>query len=532
MYNAWDRMLKKKTQEVFNDKTNSSSFEQDLSPSLEENIKKIREAMGHSGDLIIREFEMGKPFSHKVATLYFNGLTDKGLMGDLVIDKLMADRNVVENEEGDWTPDQVGQYVRDHLLTTTHVEVAIDVKNLLSFLLTGHTIVLIDGWKQAFACASQGGELRSIQEPTAENSVRGPKESFTESLITNTSLIRRRIKSPNVWLETRKLGKITQTVIGVMYINGIVNEKLINEVRERLDKIDVDEIQGSNTIEEWIADDILTPWPTIMVTERPDVVCGNLLEGRIAIFVDGTPIPLIVPTTWNQFFQTAEDYYLRWNISIFLRFIRIISFLITLLGPSLFIAFLSFHPELIPTPLLINLAAQRQAIPFPVIIEALLMELTFEVLREAGVRMPRPVGQAVSIVGALVLGEAAVSAGIVSSAMVIVVAATAIASFTIPHYSMTDAVRLLRFIMMLLASTFGLYGIGLGVILLVSHTASLRSFGIPYLAPFAPLIVADQKDAILRIPKPFMKKRPRLISQKKTNRMEPKKDGPLGEGNE
>jgi len=529
---TWGRMFKKKTKNVFNDETDSSSIEYDLSPSLEDNIGKVREALGHSGDLILREFEMGKPLIHKVATIYLNGLTDKDLMGNLVIEKLMADINVVESKERSWPPDQIGAYVKDHLLTATHVEVAIDLKKLLSLLLSGQTIVLIDGWNQAFACASQGGEIRSIQEPTTESSVRGPKESFTESLITNTSLIRRRIKSPNVWLETRKLGKITQTDIGVMYINGIANEKLINEVRERLDKIDVDEIQGSNTIEEWIADDILTPWPTIMTTERPDVVSGNLLEGRIVIFVDGTPIPLIVPATWNQFFQTAEDYYLRWNISVFLRFIRIISFLITLLGPSLFIAFISFHPELIPTPLLINLAAQRQAIPFPVIIEALLMEFTFEVLREAGIRMPRPVGQAVSIVGALVLGEAAVSAGIVSSAMVIVVAATAIASFTIPHYSMTDAVRLLRFIMMLLASTFGLYGIGLGVIMLVSHTVSLRSFGIPYLAPFAPLVVADQKDAILRLPKPFMKNRPRIISQKKTNRIDSKKGGPLGEGNE
>ncbi len=532
MNNSWDRMFKKKTHKVFNGETDSTSIEHDLIPTLEDNIEKIKEVLGHSGDLIIREFEMGRPFIHKIATIYVNGLTDKDLMGNLVIEKLMTDTNVVENEGEAWAPNQIGTFIKDHLLAITHVEIAKDLKKLLSLLLIGHTIVLINGWNQAIACASQGGELRSIQEPTTESSVRGPKESFTESLITNTSLIRRRIKSPNLWLETRKLGKITQTDIGVMYINGIANEKLINEVRKRLDKIDVDEIQGSNSIEEWIADDTLTPWPTIMVTERPDVVSGNLLEGRIAIFVDGTPIPLIVPTTWNQFFQTAEDYYLRWNISGFLRFIRIISFLITLLGPSLFIAFISFHPELIPTPLLINLAAQRQAIPFPVIIEALLMEFTFEVLREAGVRMPRPVGQAVSIVGALVLGEAAVSAGIVSSAMVIVVAATAIASFTIPHYSMTDAVRLLRFIMMILASTFGLYGIGLGVILLVSHTVSLRSFGIPYLAPFAPLIVEDQKDAILRIPQPFMGKRPRLISQNKTNRIDSKKGGPLGEGNE
>jgi spore germination protein KA len=190
-----------------------------------------------------------------------------------------------------------------------------------------------------------------------------------------------------------------------------------------------------------------------------------------------------------------------------------VDFLITLLGPSLFIVFVSFHPELIPTSLLVSLSAQRHGIPFPVFIEALLMEFTFEVLREAGVRMPRPIGQAVSIVGALVLGQAAVAAGIVSSAMVIVVAGTAIASFTMPHVQLTDTTRLFRFIMMMLAASFGLYGIGLGVIVLVAHTCSVRSFGIPYLTPFAPLIIPNWKDTIIRFPKPFLSTRPRLINQ-------------------
>ncbi|MGM0879283.1 MAG: spore germination protein, partial [Bacillota bacterium] len=198
--------------------------------------------------------------------------------------------------------------------------------------------------------------------------------------------------------------------------------------------------------------------------------------------------------------------------------LRVSAFLITLFGPALFIAFIAYHPELIPTPLLVSLTAQRQGIPFPVFVEAMLMEFTFEVLREAGVRMPRPIGQAVSIVGALVLGEAAVAAGIVSSSMVIVVAGTAIASFTIPHYAMMDVTRLLRFLMMTLAASFGLYGIGLGAIVLVAHTCSVRSFGIPYLAPFAPLIISDWKDTIIRFPKPFLSTRPRLINQKKITR--------------
>lgn len=519
MNSSWSKLIKKSKKTVEYVDTEINSTTKELSTDLDFNIKNVKQALGNSSDLTIREFKMGKPFSRKIATFYINGLADKQIMGSFIIERLMDDINGYENEKNP-SSEQISTYIKEHLLAITHVVEVTDWKKLFLLLLSGQTIVLIDGANKAFACAAQGGELRSITEPQTEPSVRGPRDSFTESLITNTSLIRSRIKTPDLWLETREIGDITQTEIGIMYINGIVNNKLLQEVRERLDKIKVDETYGSSTIEEWISDKIATPWPTMFVTERPDVVAGNLLEGRVVIFVNGTPNPLILPATWIQFFQTAEDYYLRWTMVGFLRLIRILSFMITLLGPSLFIAFLSFHQELIPTPLLINLAAQRQNVPFPIIIEALLMEFTFEVLREAGVRMPRPVGQAVSIVGALVLGDAAVSAGIVSSAMVIVVAATAIASFTIPHYAMTDATRLLRFGFMILAATYGLFGIGIGVIVLVAHTCSLRSFGIPYLAPFSPIIVADLKDSIIRVPLPFMKKRPRLINKGLSTRAE------------
>lgn len=519
MNSIWNQLIKKrkkKAQPLYYEQTELTSNKQEISQNLDENIKNSIEALGNSSDLIIREFKMGKPFRHKVAVIYINGLIDKELVTSSIIERLMSDVNNIEND--DFQPlGQLFTYIKESILTGTVKDVT-DWNKLLLSLLSGQTILFIDGWNQAISCSAQGGELRTISEPTTEPAVRGPKDSFVEALITNTAMVRHRIKSPNLRVETMQLGKITQTDVSIMYVKGIVNDKLLNEVKERINKIEVDEVLGSNTIEEWIRDDLWTPWPTIFVTERPDTVAGNLLEGRIAIFVDGTPTPLILPVTWIQFFQTAEDYYLSWNVASFLRCIRVISFLITLFGPSLFIAFISFHAEMIPTPLLVSFAAQRQGIPFPVFIEALLMEFTFEVLREAGVRMPRPIGQAVSIVGALVLGEAAVSAGIVSSAMVIVVAGTAIGSFTIPHYSMTDATRLLRFIMMTLAASFGLYGIALGSFFLVAHTCSLRSFGIPYLTPFSPLIFADLKDTIIRLPKPLLSKRPRLINQTKIKR--------------
>lgn len=521
MNNSWNRLVKKLKKgkqtlmyEDLGDKTNSY----DISNHLDENLKNIREAFGNSSDLGVREFKMGKPSLHNVAIIFINGLADKEIIGGNIIERLMG--NVDDSEKVDpYSPSKLFTYIKENILTVGTAEVVTEFSKLLGTILSGETILLIDGQNQAIACSAQGGELRAVTEPTTEPAVRGPKESFVESLVTNTAMVRRKIKSPNLWVETKTLGKITQTDVAIMYVKGLVNDKLLTEVNERLGKIEVDEIIGSNTIEEWISDDIWTPWPTMLATERPDVVTGELLEGRVVIFIEGTPNPLILPATWMQFLQTSEDYYLRWSIASFLRLLRLVSFIITLLGPSLFIAFLSFHPELIPTSLLVSLAAQRQAIPFPVFIEALLMELTFEVLREAGVRMPRPIGQAVSIVGALVLGQAAVEAGIISSAMVIVVAGTAIASFTIPHIAMTDAVRLLRFVMMLLAASFGLYGIGLGVIVLVAHTCSVRTFGIPYLAPFAPLIISDWKDTFIRVPKPYLSTRPRLISQMKTKRV-------------
>ncbi|OLO23609.1 spore germination protein, partial [Priestia megaterium] len=261
----------------------------------------------------------------------------------------MNDVDIIE-KEAPYLPSQLGTYIKEHMLTITNVGEVTNFDKLFLHLLSGETIVLVDGWDQALACSAQGGDLRAISEPVAESSVRGPRDSFTESLISNTAMIRRRIKSPNLWLETTEMGTITQTGVGLMYVKGVVNDKLLTEIKERLSKIEVDEVQGSNTIEEWITDETWTPWPTVFITERPDVVAGNLLEGRVVIFVNETPTPLIVPATWNQFFQTAEDYYLRWTMASFLRVLRIISFLITLLGPSLFIAFLSFHPELIPTP--------------------------------------------------------------------------------------------------------------------------------------------------------------------------------------
>lgn len=385
-------------------------------------------------------------------------------------------------------------------------------------------MLFLEGYQTCIVASTRGWRDRAVSEPQSQTVVRGPRDSFTETLRTNTALIRRRIKSPKLWIESQQIGEFTKTDIALVYIDGIADEQVIQEVKERLSKIDIDGILESGYIEELIQDEDYTPFPTMHNTERPDSVAAGLLEGRIAILVDGTPFVLMVPALFIQFFQAAEDYYQRADISTLIRLMRYMAFFLALLTPSAYIALTTFHQEMLPFALLISIAAQREGVPFPAIIEAFIMEITFEILREAGVRLPRAVGSAISIVGALVLGEAAVQAGLVSPAMVIVVSITAISNFVSPVYDMAIAVRMLRFILMVLAATFGLFGIILGLILMILHLCSLRSFGVPYMTPMAPFVKRDQKDVLIRRSIKKMKTRPKLINEKNISRQKTQKN--------
>lgn len=486
---------------------------------LKDNLHLIKQELGNSPDVVIREFEIGSQ-QVQVAAVFIDNLTDKKIVGDFVMRSLMVD-TAQETFKNSVSDKNVFDFIKDNALTLGEVQVIKDWNGLILSILSGDTVILINGWAEAISGSTRGGEWRAVTEPSSQVVIRGPKDGFTESIGTNVSLVRRRIKSPNLWLEAMKIGNVTQTDVGIMYIKGIVNDKLVQEVKQRLNDIEIDSILESGYIEELIQDQTFSPFPTIYNTERPDSVAANLLEGRIAIFVDGTPFVLIAPTTFFMCFQSPEDYYQRFDVAIAIRLLRYVAFLISLLGPSIYIAAITLHQEMIPTPLLISLAAQREGVPFPAVVEAFMMEVTFEILREAGVRMPRAIGQAVSIVGALVLGQAAVQAGIISAAMVIVVAITGIASFAVPAFNLGISVRLLRFVIMILAATVGFYGIAISNILIIAHLCSLRSFGVPYMAPLAPFIPADQKDTILRLPLWSFLSRPRLINQSKTTRMEP-----------
>ncbi|TFE26629.1 spore germination protein [Cohnella luojiensis] len=477
---------------------------QQIGTNLQENLRSLKEAVGNSNDIIFREFRTGDGDGINAAMLYTDGLVDKNSVQDFIMETLLIDvRNI----------DMTKKNIAD-ILTVGDMQQLKDFDMLFTRLFSGAAILLLDGYEQGFSIGMSGIKDRGVTESSGEAVIRGPKEAFSESILTNTALIRRKIKDPNLWLETRQIGRVTKTDVSIMYINGIANDKIVEEVRKRIERIDIDGILESGYIEELIQDETYSPFPTVYNSERPDTIAAELLEGKIAIIVDGTPHVLIVPALFISFMQSPEDYSQRADISSLIRILRFLGIFIALLGPSLYIAITTFHQEMIPTQLLISLAAQREGIPFPAFIEALMMEITFEILREAGIRMPRAIGQAISIVGTLVIGQAAVEAGIVSASMVIIVSITAISSFVIPSMNMTISFRMVRFLLMGLAASFGLFGISVGIVALVLHLCSLRSFGVPYMSPLSPFILTDQRDTLFRLPHWAMYSRPRLISQK------------------
>ncbi|MFD4931327.1 spore germination protein [Peribacillus butanolivorans] len=499
------------------DDKNKETSKDLLKTSLEGNIQHVKQQLGNSGDIMIREIQIGKEGIFKACIFYTDGLVDTSSIQNFIMESLMLDINP-DQEQMISYQQNVLQVLKGRILAVGDIQDVTEFSSLFTSLLSGDVILLLDGYAQGFTIGMRGGKDRGVMESTTETVVRGPKEGFTENLRTNTALIRRKIKTPQLWLESKKIGKLTKTDVAIMYIDGIVNDKVVEEVHRRLDRIDIDGILESGYIEELIQDETHTPFPTMYYSERPDVIAAELLEGKVAILVDGTPIVLVVPALFVSFIHSAEDYYQRADIATLIRLLRFFTIFIALLGPSLYIAITTYHQEMLPTRLLISLAAQREGVPFPAFFEALMMEVAFEILREASLRMPKAIGQAISIVGTLVIGSAAVEAGIVSAAMVIVVAITAISSFVLPSFTISMSIRMLRFPMMALAASFGLFGIIVGVIALVLHMCSLRSYGVPYMSPFAPFIPEDMKDTLIRVPRWGMFARPRLISQKNNKR--------------
>lgn len=496
------------------EKTKDESQKIASTTSLDENLKKIKLLLTDCDDIVYKEFNVGKEQNQRFALIFTDGLVDKPFINDSVLADLMYHAREIP-PDAPALKDELYKLVRYGSVPSPELKEVTNLDEAVLAVLIGDTVLLIDGTANIIVVGTKGWPARGVSEPSTEAVIKGPRDGFTETFRFNTALVRRRIRDPRLKVKQVQIGRRSTTDMGILYIEDIVQPELVAEVKRRLDTIDIDAILESNYIEELIEDNPYSLFPQMKATERPDKVAAALFQGKVAILIDNTPFALIVPATFNSFFHAAEDHYIRWIPATVLRLMRFTAGTLSLITPALYIAVTSYHPGILPTDLVISIAASREGVPFPALIEALIMELTFELLREAGVRLPALIGGVVGIVGGLVIGQAAVQAGIVSPIMVIIVAVTAISSFTIPDYSFSNAFRLFRFLLIFAAGFLGLYGMVLGLLLMLGHLVRLKSFGTPYLSPFVSFTGSDFKDTLVRLPIFMMQKRPLGIARDK-----------------
>lgn len=443
---------------------------------LEQFAEELKNTLGSMPDLVFRS--VGSSL-----IVYISGLADQQRIEREIVEPLSA------NHETGFLS-----------IKTPSVQQTNNYQQTVQAILSGMAAVAICGKDQVILANLAAFPTRGVPEPHVETAVLGPQEAFSENLDTNIALIRRITKSEKLRMKVWHFGSVAHTEARLLYFDQVASDELVEEMSKRLDRVHLEDILGSNYIAESIKDRPLSWFPTVQKTERPDVVANALMKGRVAIIVNNTPIALLFPFTFWNAFETAEDIYLSYSSATFLRWIRAYFILSALLLPSLYVAITTFHNEMLPTNLLLSIAASREASPFPALVEALIMESIFEAIREAIVRMPRVLVQAVSVVGALVIGQAIVQAGIVSIPMIIVVSITGIASLMIPHYETTFAIRILRIILLLMAGGLGFFGIALGLFFTQIYLTGLRSAGLPYLTPVAPFSWKSLKNLIIRQP--------------------------------
>lgn len=472
---------------------------QPIPEDIDETIKILKEKFKDCDDVIFREFNVGVEQKLKYAVVCIDGLSDKALIDNFVLEALMIDARKVKPDT-ESIKSRLFELTKNGTVSTTELKEEDDLNKAINGILSADTALFIDGYTKAIIIGTKLWPARSPQEPKSEGVVRGPSDGFVETLRFNTALVRRRIRDTRFKVKQMQVGVRSKTDMAILYIDDIVNKDILKKVFERLEEIDIDGIIESGYIEQIIEDNIFSPFPQIQSTERPDAVAAAVLEGKVGIIVDNSPYVLIVPGTLLSMLHSSEDYYQRWVVATFVRMTRIMAAFLSIVMPALYIAITSYNPDIIPFRFALSIAGSREGVPFPAFIEAIIMELSLELLREAGVRLPDPIGGTIGIVGGIVIGQAAVSAKIVSPIMVIIVSITAISSFTIPNFGLNTGFRLIRFMLMILAAVLGLYGVMMGLIAVLIHLVNLKSFGVPYLAPMISMSSRDFKDSVVRLP--------------------------------
>ena len=467
-------------------------------------IIKQRFDMPKNQDIIIREFKIGRKI--KAFMAYLEGMVDKNMLNLSVYPQLLSKE--LSDEIGEACP---VDYLMENVLTVNKVDKAQKYTDIVLEMLSGASALFIEGCNECILLDTRGYSKRNIEQPVTETVVRGSQEGLTEDLRTNLTMIRRIIKNEKLVTEILTIGERNNSNCAIIYLEGIANPEVVEEVKKRINKISTDFVMGDGMIEQFIEDNPFMLFPQILTTERPDRAASFIMEGQVVIIGDGTPFALTVPVTFFRLLQTSEDTFARWPYGTFLRLIRMFGLFCATLLPGLYTAIALFHPEAIPTELLSNIATAKETVPFPTLLEVFIMEIAFELIREGGVRVPSVIGQTLGIVGALILGQAAVSAGLVSPTVVIIVSITALGNFAIPNYSLALAIRIERFFFIFIGAILGMYGISLMIFILAVTACSMKSFGVPFFAPVAPKTKTNP-DVIVRYPIWMQKNRPDALN--------------------
>ena len=467
-----------------------------ISRSLKENMQLIDERIKDCDDIKCRKMKLGQVEKVEACIYYVEVAVNNLTIEETVIGKLI-------NRLWNMNPEEQYEYIKDNALGITDVKELSDINEVIMGIMIGDGVVLIDGYNKAVKIKSQGYPRMGVTETEMEKVMRGSKEGFSDSVKTNTALVRRRIRSDKLKVKEKIIGNISNTTVAIVYADGVARDSVLQEIDKRLSSLKIEGLMDTGIIEQLTEESQLSPFPQYQTTERPDKAATEILNGRVTLFVDNTPVALLLPTSYGSFFQTADDYYNRFQIVSFERIIRYVAAIIAMTFPAFYLAAINYHPEILPTNLIMTLQAARVNIPFPAFIEVLIMELSFELLREAGVRIPGPMGSTIGIVGGLIIGQAAVSAGVVSPIIVIVVAVTALASFAIPNDELSSAFRLLKYFAIVLAAFYGFFGIIMALLFVVGHLCRLKSFGFPYMMPYVAADInkkRDLKDSVIRYP--------------------------------
>ena len=485
-----------------------------VSKKLSDNIAylKYRYSIPDSADVVIREFNItvkGKTIPTFI--IFIDGMINTDILDMAILQPLMLLSNMeIKDSEND-----IENIVKNRLLPHNQIKILREFSEIIDDVNFGGCGIFVDGIDVAFTADIKGWKSRGVDRPNTEMVIRGPQEGFIESLRTNTGLIRKILKDASLIVENVTVGKRSKTPCSLLYVKDIVNDSLVEEVKRRLNGINIDYLIDSGELEQLLEDNSFLAVPQIIATERPDRVAAMLTEGKVAILVQGSPFALVMPATHIDLFHSSEDSYIRFPYANLLRIIRLCAVAMSLLLPGFYIAITNYHHEMIPTDLLFAIEASRERVPFPSLAEILIMEFAFEFIREAGIRIPGPLGSTLGIIGGLILGQAAVAANIVSPIMIIIVAVTGIGSFAIPNFSLGYAYRILRFVYIFLGAVAGFFGITAGLFLQGIWLTSAKSFGVPFMSPLGPVTKGAAIDQVLRAPIWKQEKRPDYLNVKK-----------------